>query len=63
MTRLCHKNADLKAEVDQMQKNEADNERLIGTWEALDRIKNIFQRPYSLEADASYLHIPVVASR
>ena len=63
MTQLRHKNADLQAAVDQIQKKEADNERLIGIGEKLDKIKTIFQRPFSLEANALYSHMQVVDPR
>ena len=61
VARLRHKSASLQAAVDHMQKKETDNERLIGIGEKLDMLKNIFQRPCSLKANALYLHMQVVA--
>ena len=54
---LQHKNADLRSEVDQMQNKEAENERLIGIGEALDKVKTFVQSPCSLEANALYPHM------
>ena len=46
-----------------MQKKEADKEHLIGIVLTMDKVKTIVQRPCSLEDDALYLHIQVVAPR
>ena len=47
--------------MDQTQKKEADNERLIAIGEKPDKLKTIVQCPCSLKADAFYLHMQVVA--
>ena len=46
-----------------MQNKEDDNERHIGIREKLDKLKTIVQRPFSLDANALYLHMKVVDPR
>ena len=49
--------------MDQTQKKEADNERLIAIGEKPDKLRTIFQHPFSLKVDALYLHMQVVSPR
>ena len=46
-----------------MYKKEADIECLLVVGETLNKVKTIFQRPCSLEADVLYSHMQVVAPR
>ena len=63
VTWLRHKNEYFQAALDQIQKKEAENKRLIGIGEKLDKLKTIFQSPCSLKADTLYLHIQVLYPR
>ena len=49
--------------MDQIQKKEAENECLICIGEKLNNLKSIIQHPCSLNADALYSHMQLVAPR
>ena len=63
MVRLRHKYADLQAAIDKIQNKEAENERLIGIGEILDKLQTIVQRPCILQPNALYSHMQVIFPR
>ena len=49
--------------MDQTQKKKEDKKCLIGMGEKPDKLRTIFQHPFSLKVDALYLHMQVVSPR